>query len=144
MPSPLSKSRRLWVSCKSSRRHDIRIPLTEFSLLGIVINIGGTPTDGYIGSKYWQDPGPFHNGFKGLCAVFVTAAFTFAGTELVGLASAETANPRKSLPTAIKQVFWRITVFYIVSLAIVGLLVPYTEPRLLGATNMADASASPL
>lgn len=73
----------------------------------------------------------------------MTAAFAFAGTELVGLAAAETANPRKSLPTAIKQVFWRITLFYIVSLTLVGLLVPHTEPRLLGATNIADASASP-
>ncbi|KAL2192396.1 amino acid permease-domain-containing protein [Corynascus similis CBS 632.67] len=114
-----------------------------FILLGIVINIGGTPTSGYIGGKFWQDPGAFHNGFKGLCTVFVMAAFAFAGTELVGLAAAETANPRKSLPTAIKQVFWRITLFYIVSLALVGLLVPYTEPRLLGAANVADASASP-
>ncbi|EGS22400.1 uncharacterized protein CTHT_0019310 [Thermochaetoides thermophila DSM 1495] len=114
-----------------------------FILLGIVINIGGTPTSGYIGGRYWRDPGAFNNGFKGLCSVFVTAAFAFAGTELVGLAAAETANPRKSLPTAIKQVFWRITLFYIVSLTLVGLLVPYTEPRLLHASSIADASASP-
>jgi amino acid transporter len=113
------------------------------SLLGIVINIGGTQTEGYIGGKYWVDPGAFHNGFKGLCSVFVTAAFAFAGTELVGLAAAETANPRKSLPTAIKQVFWRITLFYVVALALIGLLVPYTEPRLLGAKSIADAAASP-
>ncbi|KAK3987349.1 putative amino-acid permease [Cladorrhinum sp. PSN332] len=114
-----------------------------FILLGIVINIGGTPDGGYIGGKYWTDPGAFNNGFKGTCSVFVTAAFAFAGTELVGLAAAETANPRKSLPTAIKQVFWRITLFYIVSLTLVGLLVPYNEPRLLGGTSIADASASP-
>ncbi|OIW22837.1 amino acid permease [Coniochaeta ligniaria NRRL 30616] len=114
-----------------------------FILLGIVINIGGTPTEGYIGGKYWQKPGAFHNGFKGLCSVFVTAAFAFAGTELVGLAAAETANPRKSLPTAIKQVFWRISLFYVVALTLVGLLVPYDDPRLLGAQSSADASASP-
>ena len=100
------------------------------SLLGIVINIGGTPTGGPIGGTYWSSPGAFHNGFKGFVSVFVTAAFAYAGTELVGLAAAETANPRKSLPTAIKQVFWRIFLFYIVSLTIVGLLVPYNEPRL--------------
>jgi yeast amino acid transporter len=76
-------------------------------------------------------------------SVFVTAAFAFAGTELVGLAAAETANPRKSLPTAIKQVFWRISLFYIVALTLVGLLVPYNEPRLMGAANIADAVASP-
>ena len=111
--------------------------------MGIVINIGGTPTSGYIGGKYWQNPGAFHNGFKGFVSVFVTAAFAFAGTELVGLAAAETANPRKSLPTEIKQVFWRISLFYVVALTLVGLLVPYTEPRLLGATHIADAAASP-
>ncbi|KAI6372418.1 hypothetical protein MCOR25_003739 [Pyricularia grisea] len=113
-----------------------------FILLGIVINVGGTTTEGYIGTKYWQNPGAFNNGFKGLCSVFVQAAFAFAGTELVGLAAAETANPRKSLPTAIKQVFWRITLFYIVALTIVGFLVPYDSPRLL-ARNIADAAASP-
>ncbi|KAK3341720.1 amino acid permease-domain-containing protein [Lasiosphaeria hispida] len=114
-----------------------------FILLGCVINIGGFPDEGYIGGKYWTDPGAFHNGFKGLCSVFVTAAFAFAGTELVGLAAAETVNPRKSLPTAIKQVFWRITLFYVVALTLIGLLVPYNHPRLLGAKSMADASASP-
>ncbi len=73
----------------------------------------------------------------------MNAAFAFAGTELVGLAAAETANPRKSLPTAIKQVFWRITLFYVVALTLVGLLVPYNNPRLPGAKSIADATASP-
>lgn len=75
--------------------------------------------------------------------MFVTAAFAFSGTELVGLAAAETENPRKTLPSAIKQVFWRITLFYIVSLTLVGLLVPYDSPRLLNGTSSADAKASP-
>ena len=114
-----------------------------YIILGIIINVGGGPHGSYIGGKYWRDPGAFHNGFKGLCSVFVNAAFAFAGTELVGLAAAETANPRKSLPTAIKQVFWRITLFYVVSLALVGLLVPYTDKRLLNASNSVDATASP-
>ena len=91
---------------------------------------------------YWHSPGAFKDGLKGLCSVLVTAAAAFAGTELVGLASAETANPRKSLPTAIKQVFWRITLFYIVSLTMVGLLVGYNDPRLLSG-GRADTAASP-
>ncbi|GKT48324.1 general amino-acid permease GAP1 [Colletotrichum spaethianum] len=119
------------------------IAVIGFILLGIVLNCGGTPDSGYIGGQYWQTPGAFHNGFKGLCSVFVTAAFAFAGTELVGLAAAEAANPRKSLPTAIKQVFWRITLFYVVALTLIGLLVPYDEKRLLGANSSVDAAASP-
>ncbi|KAL7786193.1 amino acid permease domain-containing protein [Trichoderma ceciliae] len=118
------------------------VAVIGFILLGIVLNFGGSPTGGYIGGKYWHNPGAFHNGFKGLCSVFVTAAFSFTGTELVGLAAAETANPRKSLPTAIKQVFWRISLFYIVALTLIGLLVPYNDPLLIGSSN-ADAHASP-
>ncbi|KAF5010844.1 hypothetical protein FDECE_3017 [Fusarium decemcellulare] len=114
-----------------------------FILLAIVINIGGEPESGYIGGQYWRNPGPFNNGFKGFCSVLVTSAFSFTGTELIGLAAAETANPRKSLPTAIKQVFWRITIFYIVALMLVGLLVPSNDRRLMGGSNVADARASP-
>lgn len=113
-------------------------------MLGIIINIGGNPATGYIGGRYWHNPGSFNNGFKGLCSVLVTSAFAFAGTEMVGLAAAETANPRKSLPTAIKQVFWRISLFYVLALTVVGLLVPYDDERLLGSNkSSADTSASP-
>lgn len=119
------------------------VAIIGYCILGIILNIGGGPDGEYIGTRYWSEPGAFNHGFKGMCSVFVTAAFAFAGTELVGLAAAETANPRKSLPTAVKQVFWRITLFYIVSLTIVGLLVPYDEPRLLNKSSSADAKASP-
>lgn len=91
----------------------------------------------------WYDPGAFKNGFKGVCTVFVTAAFAFSGTELVGLAAAESENPAKNLPGAIKQVFWRITTFYVVGLLFVGLLVSSTDPRLLGAQSFIDTAASP-
>lgn len=119
------------------------VAVIGFIILGIILNCGGGPKGEYIGGRYWSDPGAFNNGFKGLCSVFVTAAFAFAGTELVGLAAAETSNPRKTLPTAIKQVFWRICLFYIVSLTLVGLLVPYNEEHLLSGTSSADAAASP-
>jgi len=119
------------------------IAVIGFIILGIIINCGGAPKGGYIGGAYWHDPGAFNHGFKGLCSVFVTAAFAFAGTELVGLAAAETANPRKSLPTAVKQVFWRITLFYIVSLTLIGLLVKHTDDRLLNGSSGVDAKASP-
>ena len=120
--------------------------LTQYpSILGVILVCGGaSPSGGYVGGKYWHHPGAFYHGFKGVCSVFVTAAASFSGTELVGLAAAETANPRKSLPTAVKQVFWRITLFYVVALTLVGLLVPYTDKRLLNKTGQSsNAHASP-
>jgi amino acid transporter len=103
-----------------------------FIILGIIINLGGAPDHKFYGSETWTTPGAVHNGFKGFCAMFVNAAFAFGGTELVGLAAAETADPRKVLPDATKQVVWRIIIFYFVSLLVVGFLVPYDSPNLLG------------
>ncbi|KAK3168133.1 hypothetical protein OEA41_004579 [Lepraria neglecta] len=103
-----------------------------FIIFGVVVDCGGVHSKvnrGYLGAHYWHDPGAFKNGFRGFCSVFVTAAFAFGGTELVGLAAAEAADPRKSLPTATKQVFWRITGFYVISLFIVGLILPLKRPK---------------
>ncbi|KAJ4334617.1 Amino-acid permease inda1 [Didymella glomerata] len=115
-----------------------------FMIIALIFVLGGGPDNGqyneYWGARLWYDPGAFRNGFKGFCSVFVTAAFAFSGTELVGLAAAETKNPLKSLPGAIRQVFWRITLFYIVGLTFVGLLVRSDNPDLLGESG---ANASP-
>lgn len=66
---------------------------------------------------------------------------TQSSTELVGLAAAETGNPRKEVPKASKQIFWRIIIFYVLSLFMVTLIVPYDNPDLLGGSY--DANASP-
>lgn len=118
-----------------------------FIIIALVLVLGGGPKGGaydhYIGAKNWYDPTAFRNGFKGFCSVFVTAAFSFSGTELVGLAAAESANPVKALPGAIKQVFWRITLFYILGLFFVGLLIDSADPRLLSDQAFGDVKASP-
>ncbi|KAF5850381.1 hypothetical protein GGP41_002659 [Bipolaris sorokiniana] len=117
-----------------------------FMIIALVLVLGGGPSSGmyseYWGARTWYDPGAFSKyGFKGFCSVFVTAAFSFSGTELVGLAAAETKNPLKSLPGAIRQVFWRITLFYILGLTFVGLLVQHEDERLMGGSS--DVNASP-
>lgn len=128
-----------WSSC-------IKLGATvAFMIIALVLVCGGGPKSGmyseYWGARTWYDPGAFANGFKGFCSVFVTAAFSFSGTELVGLAAAETKNPLQSLPGAIRQVFWRITLFYVLGLTFIGLLVEHTDPRLLGSSS--DANTSP-
>lgn len=118
-----------------------------FMIVAVILICGGGPSDGrygeYWGARLWYDPGAFQNGFRGFCGVFVTAAFSFAGTELVGLAAAEARNPSQALPGAIKQVFWRITLFYIVGLTLVGLLVSSTDENLLNAQNPYADGTSP-
>ncbi|KAH9884571.1 amino acid permease [Xylariomycetidae sp. FL2044] len=123
-----------------------------FIILGIIINCGGVGDKGYLGAQCvsssppqntdWHDPGAFKNGFNGFAGVFTIAAFAFGGTELVGLAAAETADPRRTIPLAAKQVFFRIAFFYVVNLFILGLILPSDDERLANASGF-NSSYSP-
>lgn len=118
-----------------------------FMIVAIVLAAGGGPKSGkyhhYLGGHYYHHPGSFRHGFKGFCSVFVTAAFSFSGSELVGLAAAESQTPQSSLPSATKQVIWRVLIFYVLGVFFITLLVPYDDHRLLGSSGMMDGSASP-
>jgi lysine-specific permease len=85
----------------------------------------------HFGTNNWKvGDAPFHNGFLGFMTVFLFAGFSFQGTELVGVASGETKNPEVTIPKSIRYVFWRLLLFYIVSILIITLLLPYNDPRL--------------
>lgn len=74
----------------------------------------------------------------------INATFAYLGTELVGVTVAEAQNPRKAVPKAIKLTFYRILIFYILSVLLVGMLVPYNSKELVFATQAkASAAASP-
>ncbi len=65
----------------------------------------------------------------------MVAGFSFQGTELVGVAAGEVKDPSKSIPKAIKQVFWRILLFYILAMAVISFIIPYFDPRLIHAST---------
>ena len=77
-----------------------------------------------IGAKYWHDPGPFVQGFRGVATVFVFCSTFYAGVESIAVAATETKNPRVAVPLAIRQVFWRIIFIYMGSAIFFGLTCP--------------------
>ena len=101
--------------------------------------IGGT-SPGF--SNWVVKDAPFHGGMLAIVSVFMVAGFSFQGTELVGVAAGEARNPRRDVPKAIHTVFWRIMIFYIGAITVVGFLVPYTDPNLL-RSDTSDISYSP-
>jgi lysine-specific permease len=109
----------------------------------IFLAVGALMITGLIGNhaagfQNWtlHDPktgshAPFVGGLTSVLTVFLVAGFSFQGTEGVGLAAAETADPNKNVPKAIRTVFWRILLFYIGSIFVVGTLISYTDPNLM-------------
>ncbi|KAH8824838.1 amino acid permease/ SLC12A domain-containing protein [Flagelloscypha sp. PMI_526] len=130
------------------------ITIVGLILMSLCFALGGGPSHDRKGFRYWKDPGAFntyidkHNKdtgrFLAVWSTFVTATFAYLGTELVGVTVGEAQNPRRTIPKAIRLTFYRILIFYILAVFLLGMIVPYNSPALAFATKQsAGASASP-
>lgn len=135
------------------------ITIVGLIILSLILMCGGGPNHDAIGFRYWRNPGPFNQisvgtvtgpegviegrwgQFLAFWSVFVQAAFSFIGTEILATTLGEAENPRVTVPKAIKRVFWRLVMFYVIGIFFISVLVPYNDDRLLTGTS--DASASP-
>ncbi|KAI0305792.1 general amino acid permease 1 [Multifurca ochricompacta] len=124
--------------------------ITGLILCGLIIDLGGGPTHHRLGFTYWKHPGALNgpglvkskgtDHFLGWLSVLVQAGFSFQGMELVAIAASETENPRRNISKAVRRVFWRIAIFYILGIIITGMLVPFDDPDLLNGNGTASQS----
>ena len=126
------------------------ITCVVFAVFSVCI-IFGAGAQGFIGLKTWTTPGAFapyevvHEplaSFLGFWAVLIQAGFSYLGTETVGVAAGEAADPRRSIPAACKKTFFRISFIYVGLIFLFGAQIPYTNPLLLSSAS--DATASPM
>lgn len=113
-----------------------------FLIVGVLTIVGILGGEAIGFSNFTTGDAPFKGGFFAILGTFLIAGFSFQGTEMVGIAAGESATPEKSVPKAIKQVFWRILLFYIFAIFIIGMIIPYTNPNLLSA-DATDVAISP-
>lgn len=104
------------------------VALVTFLVVGTVFLAGRFKVDGQTtGFSVISDSGGlFPTGLLPLVVVTSGVVFAYAAVELVGTAAGETAEPHKIMPRAINSVIFRIALFYVGSLVLLGLLLPYT------------------
>lgn len=108
-------------------------------LVAILVNTGAIGGE-YIGFRYWRDPGVIANGINGFGKTFVLAAAYYSGTEMLAMTAAESKDPKKDLPSAIRQTFWRILIIFIGLIFFAGIIIPYDSPDLLTGTSKSALS----
>jgi lysine-specific permease len=109
------------------------LTIAVFIVVGL-LRIFGAVGDAAYFKNFVVGDAPFL-GFPGFLAALVIAGFTYQGTEMVGMTAAEARDPDVSIPRAINTVFWRILIFYIMTILIIDCLIPYTDSSLLGASE---------
>ncbi|MDE8649900.1 amino acid permease [Rhodococcus qingshengii] len=104
------------------------LAISIFLVVGLYLVIFGSPIDGNEPgfSILAENSGIFPNGLLAAVVVVQGVIFAYASIELVGTAAGETANAREVIPKAINTVIIRIAVFYVGSVVLLALLLPYS------------------
>ncbi len=119
------------------------VAVIAFIVTGIAMLLGIIRGAEGVGFSNWQlDDAPFVGNFATMVGVAMIVAYSFQGAELVGVAAGESEDPKRNVPRAVRQVFWRILLFYVLAIVVIGFLIPYTDPHLL-RTDIADIAVSP-
>ncbi|MFC2640489.1 MAG: amino acid permease [Propionibacterium acidifaciens] len=102
--------------------------IVAFMLIAIWAIIVGAPVaDTTAGFHNITDSGGFFPlGIAPVFALTLGVIFAFGGTEMVGVAAGEAAEASRILPKAINSMILRIFVFYVGSVILMALVLPYT------------------
>ena len=95
-----------------------------FIIIGIIMAVGLWP--GFAGANAAHFTDNFlPNGIPGFAAGLLAVAFAFGGVELVTIAAAESEDPARNVASSVRAIIFRILVFYIGSVAIISVLLPF-------------------
>lgn len=102
--------------------------ISLFLIVGVVFLASGHPVDGQATGMHLisDNGGIFPHGLIPAVLIIQGVIFAYASIELVGVAAGETANPEQVLPKAINTIMWRIALFYVGSVVLLTLLLPWT------------------
>lgn len=111
--------------------------IVAFLIIGIALWLGLLSASGFVGLTNVSDIGFMPNGWSGVATALLAVAFAFGGIELVTVAAAESEDPQAGVHSAIRSIIWRISVFYIGSVLLIVLLLPFDQIG--GADSAADS-----
>lgn len=116
------------------------VTIIIFIIVGFLMIFGILGGHTYGFENYTKGEAPFVGGLSGFLGVLLVAGFSVGGTEVVAVTAGESDNPEKTMPKAVKQVFWRILLFYVLSIGVIAAIIPYTDPLLLNENESVTQS----
>jgi amino acid transporter, AAT family len=102
------------------------VTIVAFLILGTALLTGvGFPKLGF--ANYTAHGGFLPKGWRGVGLGVVMGLFSFFGIEVVGSTAGEAADPRAAVPKALRRTLLVLVLFYVVGLALVVGIVPWTQ-----------------
>jgi L-asparagine transporter-like permease len=98
-----------------------------FVILGAsrILGLGAAPVG--LHNLYQLPGGFFPHGFHGVWMAVILGMLSFVGVEVIAVTSAEVPNPEKAIPAALRTMAIRLFLFYVLALAVVAAIIPWTQ-----------------
>ncbi|WP_461296770.1 amino acid permease [Streptomyces harbinensis] len=102
--------------------------LAAFMVIGLFLLAARHDVAGHPGGPglIAGNGGVFPAGLLPLLIVVQGVVFAYASVELVGVTAGETKEPHRVVPRAINSIMWRIALFYVGSVLLLTMLLPWT------------------
>ncbi|MBH0170206.1 amino acid permease [Fictibacillus sp. 18YEL24] len=94
-------------------------------LLLLFVSFGGHVAPNF--TNLTEQGGFFPNGSAGLMTAMLVVIYSYGGTEIIGVTLAETKNPEKVVPQAVRSTLTRIIAFYLFPFFIIVGLIPWDK-----------------
>ena len=106
------------------------VTIVAFLIAGLGLLFGFGPVDAIGTENYTAHGGFLPHGLGGVALGMAMATFSFLGIEVVAVAAGEAKDPARSVPRALRTVFWRLGLFYIGGITLLVGLLPWTRAGL--------------
>ncbi|MBB2924426.1 amino acid permease [Cellulomonas cellasea] len=119
--------------------------IVVFLVVGTLLALGLLPGTDPVGTSNLLGNGGFApHGLAGVASGLLVVLFAFGGIEIITIAAAESDDPQRSIATAARSIVWRILLFYVGSVAIMVLVLPWDSAALVaGEGESGDGLGGP-
>lgn len=100
------------------------LAILSFIFIALLLIFGLFPGNRAVGIGAVLREPLFPGGIKGLAGSMLIVMFSYAGFEIIGLASSEAANPKATVPRAIRHTVFSLVGLYILSVAMLLPIIP--------------------
>lgn len=112
--------------------------IVAFIAVGVFLIVGHGSYDTNAWANLTQHGGFFPAGWKGVWLSLTITITSYMGVEVIAVTAGEAENPEVTIPRAMRNIVWRLILFYVLAIAIMVAMAPWDQ-----TTSASGLSGSP-
>ncbi|HKU25063.1 MAG TPA: amino acid permease [Candidatus Sulfotelmatobacter sp.] len=112
--------------------------IVAFIVVGTFLILGHGPSGSSPWANLTQHHGFFPAGWKGVWLSLTITITSYMGVEVIAVTAGEAERPEVTIPRAMRNIVWRLILFYVLAVAIMVAMVPWDQ-----STSSSGLSGSP-